>query len=99
VLGLAFPVADRGRQAARVDAVDDLADRAEPAGDVERPGELLDDLDRARGDDVDVAGVEGRDGYRAAPEDEVLGVLADLAEGKDVVLCHLMEADCQGRMC
>jgi len=44
------------------------------------------------GHDVDVAGVEGRDGDGAAPGDEVVGVFADLAVAEDVALADLVES-------
>lgn len=44
--------------------------------------------------DVHVARVKRRDGDGAPPEDEVLGVLADLSRGENAapLLAHLMEA-------
>jgi hypothetical protein len=38
--------------------------------------------------------MEGRNGYCSSPEDEVLGVFADLGRGKDVarLLADLVEA-------
>jgi hypothetical protein len=47
-----------------------------------------------RGEGVDVSGVERWDGYRSSPEDEVLGVFADLGRRKYVarLLADLMEA-------
>lgn len=46
------------------------------------------------GEDVDVAGVEGRYGYCATPVDEVLGVFAYLTQCENVVglLCDLVES-------
>lgn len=36
--------------------------------------------------------MEGRDGDGTAPKNEVLGILADLAEGKNIALSNLIEA-------
>ena len=45
------------------------------------------------GEDVEVAGVERRNGDGAAPEDEVLSVFADLTEREDVALAYLIKSE------
>lgn len=50
-------------------------------------------------EDVNVTGVKGRDGDGAAPEDEVLCVLSDLAQGKYVTLADLVETGKRQQPC
>lgn len=45
-----------------------------------------------RREDVEVASVERWDGNGTTPEDEVLGILADLAKSEDVALANLIES-------